>query len=35
MGGRKIEDFLIHLAVEENLAISTHNQALNRNFINK
>lgn len=29
MGGRNIEEFLIYPAVEENLAASTHNQALN------
>jgi hypothetical protein len=28
MGGRNIEEFLIYPAVEENLATSTHNQAL-------
>ena len=29
MGGREIEEFLTHLAVEENVAASTQNQALN------
>lgn len=29
MGGREVEEFLTHLAVEENVAASTQNQALN------
>ncbi|GAB4227049.1 MAG: hypothetical protein Kow0049_06830 [Stanieria sp.] len=29
MSGREIEEFLTHLAVEENVAASTQNQALN------
>jgi site-specific recombinase XerD len=29
MGGKEIEEFLTHLAVEENVAASTQNQALN------
>ncbi|MGL5834887.1 MAG: phage integrase N-terminal SAM-like domain-containing protein [Waterburya sp.] len=29
MGGREIEEFLTHLTVEENLATSSQNQALN------
>ena len=29
MGGREIEEFLTHLAVNENVAASTQNQALN------
>jgi DNA-binding TFAR19-related protein (PDSD5 family) len=29
MGGREIEEFLTHLAVEGNVAASTQNQALN------
>jgi len=28
MGGKEIEEFLTHLAVEENVAASTQNQAL-------
>ncbi len=28
MGGKEIEEFLTHLAVEENVATSTQNQAL-------
>jgi len=28
IGGREIEEFLTHLAVEENLAVFTDNQAL-------
>ncbi len=29
MGGREIEELLTHLAVQENVAASTQNQALN------
>ncbi len=29
MSGREIEEFLTHLAVKENVAASTQNQALN------
>ena len=29
MAGKEIEEFLTHLAVEENVAASTQNQALN------
>jgi hypothetical protein len=29
MGGREIEEFLTHLAVNENIAASTQNQSLN------
>ena len=32
MGRKEIEEFLIHLAVEEDVAAPTQNQALNKNF---
>jgi hypothetical protein len=32
MGGREIEEFLTNLAVEENIAASTHNQAITTQF---